>query len=43
MSKNEGCSVERLEITPQGMTEIFKGRNRPTGERLTYGQKNGAP
>jgi predicted XRE-type DNA-binding protein len=25
--------AEILGITPQGMTEIFKGRNQPTGEQ----------
>jgi hypothetical protein len=26
--------AEMLGITPQGMTEIFKGRNQPTGEQV---------
>jgi hypothetical protein len=30
----QSCSAERLGITPQGMTEIFKGRNNPTGEQV---------
>jgi len=26
--------AEKLGIAPQGMTEIFKGRNQPTGEQV---------
>jgi hypothetical protein len=38
VSNNEGCSAERLGITPQGMTEIFKGAaNAEIQSRVYFG------
>jgi hypothetical protein len=31
---DQSCHAEMLGITPQGITEIFKGRNNPTGEQV---------